>query len=245
MGLFDNVQKPTGEVAEAPEFKELTSAIYDAVLQMALVGKSDKGALWIELHYTLPTQGNLKVHHREYISKQTGELVYQKDGKQFFLPGYEYTDRMIRMISQQFTLGQVLADEAKYLQPIKYQRRDFKTKQDVTEDGVAIVALHNKPCRIALLCAKVNKQARNEATGEYYDINDSYVERRIVEAVQIGTNLTGKELAAGIKSPEWSNGWEAKYKDQVKDEFKPVTGAASSGTVIGSPSTPEAPNLFS
>ena len=57
--------------------------------------------------------------------------------------------------------------------------------------------------------------------------------------------MTGKELAAGIKSPEWANGWEAKYKDQVKDEFKPVTGAASSGTVIGSPSTPEAPNLFS
>lgn len=203
------------------------SGIYDAVIKLAYVvpAPSSKSQCIV----TVMTIGDKEITERNWIFNRDGEAFYTKNGKKFFLPGFEKMNDMCLLAS-----GYPLAEQKIENKVIKVY--DPEAKGEIDKNMPVITSILGKPVTVAIIKATENKQEKGN-DGAYHDTNDQREVNRFEKFFHTETKRTVVEVKSGASIGEadlFYTKWGEKNTGVTKEDFKSVTvGASQSGT--GSP----------
>lgn len=234
MSLFSNLERKTN--VEKPKdvlgggFQTLPSDVYDAVISMAYVSKSTGGAQFIEFEFKLP-EGKI---HKETVYVTSGDakgnkFTYEKNGKEFYLPGYILADEICAVASEQL-LSQQDSDER------LVEVYDFETKQKVQKEYPVLIDLIGKKLKLAILQVEENK--KEKIGGQWKSINEVRTSNSIDKAFN-EDGLTTNELMDGIETPEFMEKWLDKNKGKAKNTYKEVAGATGGSSMSSGTAKPK------
>jgi len=212
------------------------SNVYAGVLDLVYMDKSKNGAVSINIHFN--TDGKI-IRNTTYISNQAGKFTYNKEGKEYPLPGYSQMDSFFKAVT-----GKGIADnqtmEEKHL-------KVWVDGKEVLQPRKCFMDAQGKKIAIGVLKVSEEKTVKTDqkeangkdkyvGTGEFRDTNefDKYFDAE--------TGLTNVEKAGGITEPEFLNTWKEKKVGFVK--VKKAKNQPAAGSKPGAPAKP-ASSLFS
>lgn len=225
MSLLKSIQNPTTPVAgETDRLGSylLDTDAYDLTVTLAYLIKAKSGATGVVLEFK--TAEGKKISTTQYITSGTAKgckTYYEKDGKQFFLPGYILVDSLC-----QLTVGKSILqmdEETKV-----FNIYDSTQQKEVPTQVPALVELFGQKVTAGVVKQVVNKYANGAITNEKREEND------IVKFFQIDTGLTVPELIAKETKGAFLPKWVEENSGKVFNKFKEVQGAPTPGAGIAS-----------
>lgn len=216
MSLFGkapaNVEKPKDILGGG--FQTLPSGVYDATVAMAYVSKSSGGAQFIEFEFNLP-EGK---KHKQTVYVSSGDNkgnknTYEKNGKEFLLPGYILADEIAAV-----TTEALLANQDHDMRLVEVY--DFDTKQKVQKEFPVLIDMIGKKLKLGIQEIAINK--REQQGKKWVDTEETKTINEI-DKVFNEDGFTVNELMDGEEEPEFIQKWEDKNSGKLIDKVKKVS----------------------
>ncbi len=244
--LFGNLKEKTKN-AEATKdslgggFGVKKTDIYTGVVKVAYVGKADSGADWMQLiiEDLKNSDGAPAGEYREQVyftsGKEKGNKpTYEKNGKEYFLPGYTTINDMMLM-----TTGKELF-EADFEEKI-VKVYDFDQQAEVNKSVMVPVDMIGQTITIAIEKVLENKQSKGD-DGKYYDNGETREVNNIQKVFHPELLVTVVEAREAEKAekdltPELAQfyaAWLEKNKDKTRDKTSKTGGKAGTPPKPGS-----------
>lgn len=187
MSLFGT--GPTGKVEAEKDFSKRTvdTDIYAATIKMIFAGQSKSGARNVTIQLKL---ANGKDYNETiYLSNKEGKNTYEKDGKEYFLPGYLLVNNMALMAT-----NKGLFDLAADVETRTVKLYDFDAKKEVATDVQAVVPLIGKQVLVAIQEEEFAKSKLNDTTKKYEPTGEYGIKNVIVKVYDPETKQTAVEI---------------------------------------------------
>jgi len=202
--------------------RTLDTGAYSGKLGMVFVGQAKSGAVNVTLHVEL--DNGKKITETVYITNKDGANTYQKDGKNYLLPGFQLINNLAIM-----TTGKPLHDLQDEVEIRSVKLYDFDAKQEVLTDVKAVVPMIGQRVLLAVQEEEKEKQKKNDATGKYEGTGEFYLTNSIVKCFDPETTQSAVERAEQ-KEPVALEAWLKSNKGKVK-EAKKSDAPANQSTV--------------
>lgn len=242
--MFKNLKTEGLEQAEdrlGGGFGKLPTDIYTGVIKQFYGMKSSGGAQGVVLIIDIDGQ-----EYREsiYATNKKGENFYQKDGKNYQLPGF-------------ITLNDIaLCTVGKQLNELEWEEKqvkqwDFDKKAEVIKAAEVAVELIGQTVTVAIVNTLKNKQEKN-AAGDYVDVAGDREENHIEKVFDTDSLMTVREAIDKKESAEFHPQWLEKNKGVQRDKRSIKDGQAAgnagappkSGGASSAPPTSSGASLF-
>ena len=207
----------------------LESALYPMTVALAYMGKSDGGAM--SLNLLLKGEDGRDLKQTLWITSGTAKgckpYYENKDGEKSYLPGFLHADALALL-----TVGKkinTLDTEEKVINVwSSAARAEVPTKvQMVTE-------LLGQEITVGLIKQTVDKTRKNEATGQYEATGETRDENEIDKLFRTRDGKTTSEIRAQAEEATFIKSWGEKWTGKTKNKAK---SAGSNGTA-GAPKSP-------
>lgn len=196
------------------------SGVYLMRVEHAYVQESSGGALGINLSMKHSDENNTEFNTTVYITsgKAKGQKTYyEKNGKQFPLPGFTIIEDMCRLCTDG-QKGVIQATKVKKTLEVYDHDQGKKLPKEVE----VIEDLSKKIFKVALLKTSNNKYKAGQPTSEI-------VERNEISCVFGRDERSLREVNAG-SDPSFINKWKEKNEGTVKDNTTVAAGTAKTSS---------------
>ena len=194
---------------------------YQAVLRIAYMDKSARGALSVNLDFEILANGKGRRYLETiYISDASGSVTRKdKDGNTVPTFGYEKVDSICKA-----ALGKSLAelDEA--------VMKKVKVGKDKVDDREVLMELNDAKLILGISEQIENKSVKNESTGNWDPVAETRETNQISKVFDVD-GLTTVERVAKQDEPKFMNDWVARFAGKRVDKTKKIAGAV--GMVAG------------
>lgn len=198
--------------------RTLNTDVYEAEIKMAFAGQSAKGARSVTLQLKL---ANGKDYNETiYVSNQAGKNTYEKDGKEYYLPGFLLINAIAIM-----TCEKSLHDLAADVETKTIKLYDFDSKKEVLTDVPAIVPMIGKKIKVAITEEEYEKNTK--VGNDYVPSGEVGLKNTIVKIYDFETNRTSVEIRDNKEATQM-NDWLKTYRNKVK--IVEVKGTKGTGT---------------
>ena len=228
MSLFANMKRDE-KVEEIKDnvggYKVLDSGVYDAMIKVVYAFQSDKGAQGIKMEFQLKDGTVYK--ETTYISKQTGENYYTRNGKNFYLPGFIVVDELCAVATEQLLAMQETDERI-------VKEYDYATKGEVEKEVPVLTALLGKKVKLGIQ-KQLEYKSEKQPDGSYALVDETR-EINVIDKVFSEDGFTTNELLDNAEEAKRLDTWTNKFNGVVVDKTKnkkPKAAAKGSGT--GSP----------
>ena len=241
MSLFGNLKEKTQNVEAAKDslggsgFGAKESDIYTGTVKVAYVGKADSGADWMQLiiENLKGSAGNDAGEFRAQVYFTSGNAkgnkpTYEKNGKEYFLPGFTVINDMMLMAT-----GTFLADADFEEKIVKVY--DFDLKAETNKSVMVPVELVGQTVTFALEKILEAKQVKGDNgyvdSGETREVNEI---QKVFHPELLVTVVEAQEAEKAEKelTPElavFHAAWLEKNKGKTRDKTKGSTGGNGKG----------------
>ena len=213
--------------------------IYKAIVKMAYVQESSRGAMGIVLNFYLPHSGKDYKETLWVTSRDGHNYSVNKDtGKKQGLPGFNVVNDLCTV-----TLEKELADldTENKLVPIW----NYETKTNVPTQVPVLTELLGKECYLAIYQNMENKQV-SDGKGDYVATAEVRNTNTIEKVMHFPSRFTVKEATDGVEEPVYYDAWLQAHKDTVRDKRTIKDGKASStGSKFNTPTSNQPANKAS
>jgi len=214
-GYSDKAQKPTDF-----QKRTLDTDVYPGIIKMAFVGQSAGGAANVTLEVKLDNGKTYK--ETIYVTNRQGSNTYEKDGKEFYLPGF-LTVNQIAL----FATGKDLFELEEDLETRTVKIYDFQAGKEVAQDVQAIIPLIDQPVLIAI--EEYEDVKKTKQGNEYVATGEIAIRNQIQKVYHPETRQTYVE-ASEEKEATQLDSWLADNKGKVR-KLKSATESANTNTV--------------
>lgn len=237
------------EVDRLGGFGVLDTDAYQFIIKVAYVSKSKGGAVALNLHLETPT--GAKLNQQFWMTSGTakgGKNYYVKDGKQFYLPGFNQANAVSLL-----TIGR----EIFTLVPVTKQINlyDFNEKKEVPTDVDMLMDLIGQPFYGGVEKQLQDKNVQNPNFDPNMPINKNtnpmYVPsgetrevNEIVKVFRAADQLTASEIRGGTKVATFFPAWVKKMQGTVVNKCKKQTGVVAGAPSAGTTAAAPTKNLF-
>lgn len=209
----------------------IPTGIYTGKIKAAYAGKSSGGANSITL---LADVGGIELRVTEWVTNKQGDNTYpdkNDKNKKHLLPGFININDLCLLTLDEELSGVDFEEKVLKLY-------DFDAKKEVPTNVHVIAGLTGKDITLAVVEQIVNKQKKNESTGEYENTGETRNEN-IIEKVLHSDRRTVTEIREGFSEAVWAPAWAEKNqgkppRNKAKDsEGKTGAPGARSGAPAG------------
>ena len=198
---------------------------YEATIKVAYAGQSAGGARSVTLVVTLPDG---EYNETIYVTNKKGEnwFLNQNDkSKKVPLPGFTTVDDICLV-----TTGKSLSEQDTEEKVVKIY--DFDERKELPKAVPMLVDLIGQNLFLGIVQQTVDKNQKNDSTGEYEPTGETRDENVIEKVFHDPTKMTVVEARQGATEPVFFEKWLSKNKGQVRNKAK---GADGKGTQSGRP----------
>ena len=189
-------------------FQPLNTDIYTGIIRVAYASQSAKGAHAVNLIINF---GDREYRETIYITNAKGENWFvSKQDKKVPLPGFTTIDDLC-LCAAGIPLSEMEAEE----KVIKVY--DNESKTEIPKAVPMLTELLGKEISVAIYRTLVNKNEKNEATGEYVATAEEREENSIEKVFNTETKMTVVEARNGAKEAVFWDAWVEKHKGEVRD----------------------------
>lgn len=230
MSLFGNLKSDGLEESQdrLGGFKPLETDIYTGVIKAAYAGKSDGGALSVNL---IATINNAEYRETFWVTNKKGENFFLNPNdktKKVPLPGFTVADDICLIAS-----GKPLAEQNTEERTIKLY--DFEAKKELPKGVDMLVDLIGQTISLGILKELHNK---NEKQGDEYVAIAETREVNVTDKVFHPTEkMTVAEARSGATEAKFWDSWAERNKGQVRDRREIKDGAAGAKKAPGAAPT--------
>ena len=198
------------------------TGVYDMIVDTAYMGKSQKGAVSLNLIFKAAKAGD-NTTFRQTLWVASGDAkgnknyYVDKNNKKRLLPGMAQADHISHICT-----GKPLATLTPEEKTIKLY--DFDKKAEMPTKVAALTELHGTKIKVGVHKIRSNKVVKNQAGG--YD--DTAAERvyNEIDKVFFPDGMTLAEKRAEATEPKFIGKWMAKFNEEyIDDQFKQVAGS--------------------
>lgn len=238
MGFFDNlnVENAEKETDSLGGFQTLTSDIYPAEIRMAYAHKSASGAKGVVLDLLLKKQDGTDYEYRHtiYFTNKQGQATYERNGKQYTIPGYNILNALANHLA-----GKPLAGLNMDMRTLAIY--DATAGKEVPKEVPVLTDLIGAKFSVALLQKRENA-SKKDATGEYVKTSQERFTNEIDKVLfsKEGKLYTHLELETKQSKPEFepefADKWLEKNQYKLRDNYEKVeeSGSTDSGSTNSS-----------
>lgn len=222
----------TGTVEQEKDFSKRTldTNEYPGLLTMAFAGQATSGARSVTLMFKLD---NGKDYSEQiYISNKNGGNTYEKDGKQYYLPGFQLVNNLALL-----TTGKGLFELAGDVETRTVKLYDWDAKKELPQDVSAIVPMMGKRVLLAITEEEYEKTNYNKDTNEREFTGEVRVKNSINKAFHPETRQSVVELRDGTDAAALDS-WLKLNKGKVKAVEVKGKASANQKTVGAGSQTP-------
>lgn len=227
MSTFGNIKTSDDVVKQgdviAGDYSPIASGMYNAKVKMAYARTSSGGALGVTIEFLVtPKTGEPKtVEQTFYVTNRNSENFYVKNGKKFHLPSYNTVNELCQLLT-----GKGLGDTVTEDRMLEIWNGDAQAR--VPTQVPVLTGLLDKDVVLCILQTRENKRVAN-SEGIYVDTEEERIFNEVdkVLTTKDNTPLTLTEQQTGITEATFAAGWVAKWKDKVRDRYKPVAGKST------------------
>lgn len=249
--IFGNLKAKVANAEQATDrvgggFAKLDTDIYVGILKVAYAGKSDKGANFLQIiveQVRNLNTGATVSDYREtaYFTNKEGSPTYEKNGKEFFLPGYTVASDLLFM-----TTGTDLTDAVFEEKVVNVY--NFDEKKELPKSVMVAIEAVGQPVMFAIKKTIEPKQTKG-ADGKYVNTGETREENSIEKVFHPEFKLTMLEIEAIMKAerdptpedvvflPAWVEANQGKVFDNSKKGQaaggKPGTPPSAGGSAAG------------
>ena len=209
----------------------LPSDIYLLSIETAYLQPATSGAVGVVLRFKTKESGK---DYREtiYITNKKGETFYVKDDQQHLLPGYLMIDTLCQMVN-----GNSLENQNTELRSVKVY--DPELHKEVPAEREVLVDLQGGLVYAGIVKSLEDK-TKKDAVSNYIPTGETREANSISKFFHSESKQTLAEAIAGTDAKFFED-WLTKYKDQVVNNVKGVTGGAPQGKAPAAPANAPAP----
>ena len=206
-------------------FQIRATDIYPATIKAAYAGQSAGGARNVTIVVELPDG---EYSETIYVTNKKGEnwFLNQNDkSKKVPLPGFTTIDDICLV-----TTGKPLAEQDSEEKVVKIY--DFNERKELPKAVPMLVDLIGQTLFLGIVQQTVDKNQKNESTGEYEPTGETRDENVIEKVFHDPTKMTVVEARQGATEPVFFEKWLSKNKGNIRNKAK---GADGKGTQSGRP----------
>lgn len=239
MALFKNakVAKDVEQVEDrvGGGFEPLESGVYLAVITNAYVIESSRGSSGVHLELKIPDEKDRIITQDIYITNTDGDTFYEKDGKNYYLQGYQTMDAIALI-----TTDTPILEQDSETRTVEVYNRETKTKERVKKE--VLVDMLQAEINVGIIKAQRYKQVETSpGSGEYRDTDDLITYNEIDKIFDPEQGMTVNELMEEAEEAVFINQWLARWEGKVKEARKKAAPPARKGAGGGARSTRSAP----
>lgn len=197
------------------------SNLYRAVIKMAHLIESSKGAIGVSLSYTLPDDGGKELSETIYITNREKKNFYTTSGsdKKIPLPGFTTINDLCYAAT-----GQAVSSQPTESKKVKIW--NSQAKAELPTDVDVLVELIGKEVFLGVLKVRENKTALEG--NDYVPTADERF-LNTIDKVFDASKRTVNEIMAKEDTATFAGEWESKWAGKTKDKYKEVSGGAKNG----------------
>lgn len=208
------------------------SNVYPAIVKLAYVDKSAKGAINVVFDFAILVNGKERNHKETiYISNAAGFFTYQdkKTGEDKPMPGFVTVDTICKAIT-----GKSITQMTTEKKLVKIY--DYTQKAEVPQEKEVLMDLVRGKLELGIQELTVDKTAKSD-TGEYVPTGET---RDINEVSKVFTEdgLTLVEKEAGATEAKFKAAWIKQYADKKINKAKGKADGAKAGGVTKPAASP-------
>lgn len=203
----------------------LESGVYPMKIDMAYIGKSQGGAMSVNMTFT---HGQQSLKHTFWVTSgdaKGNKSTYEKDGKHYPLPGLNMVNGIVFL-----TLGKELGDLTTETKTVNVWNYD--SKAEVPTQVEVLMDLLGQDIVLGVQKRIVDKNVKND-NGVYVPSGETRQENEVSKVFQAGSNLTVSEVKAGETAGEFMQKWADKWTGLTID--KSTASAKGNGSTAGAP----------
>lgn len=215
MSLFGTGATNAANVEKEKDFSKRTvdTDIYGATIKMIFAGQSKSGARNVTIQLKL--DNGKDYNETIYLSNKEGKNTYEKDGKEYYLPGYLLVNNLAIM-----TTGKPLAELESEVETRTVKLYDFDAKKEVSTDVPAVIPMIGKKVLIAIQEEEFEKQKMNDTTKKYEGTGEVGIKNVIIKAYDPETKRTAVEMRDDKEATQHDTWLEANKGKLKKVEIK-------------------------
>lgn len=216
------------------------SGIYPMAVALAYLGKSDSGAMSLNLN--LKAENGRELRQTLWITSgdaKGNKTYYEKNGEKNYLPGFNLANSLCLL-----TVGKEISALDTEERVVKLY--DFNQKKEVPTKVQVITDILGKEIIAAVLRQTVDKNVKNDA-GVYVPSGETRDENEIDKFFRARDRMTVAEIRAQAESATFIDTWDAKWTGVTRNRAKGAgagTGAAGLPGAAAAAAKPTA-SLFS
>lgn len=182
-------------------FTVFESDAYEATVKALYFGKAKSGAQFAGINLLI---NGKEYREQVYFTTKAGDTFYvdKNTGKKRELPGFQTVNELCLI-----TTGQPLAAQEMEEKVLKLW--DSEARAETNQSVPVAVEVIGKPVVVGILKEIVNKQQKNDSTGEYEDTEEERTQNQISKFFHAETQGTvteyEKDTKLGIFFEEWAN----------------------------------------
>lgn len=206
-------------------FQIRATDIYPATIKAAYAGQSQGGARNVTIVVKLPDG---EYSETIYVTNKKGEnwFLNQNDkSKKVPLPGFTTVDDICLV-----TTGKPLAEQDSEEKVVKIY--DFDERKELPKSVPMLVDLIGQTLFLGIVQQTVDKNQKNDSTGEYEPTGETRDENVIEKVFHDPTKMTVVEARQGATEPVFFEKWLSKNKGNIRNKAK---GADGKSTQSGRP----------
>ena len=233
----DTTIEADGDRIRGKGFDPLESGVYDLRIKYAYATKSKGGALSVNVVLETPdgreikdqqwvTSGDAKGNNNFYlrdVKDKEGNVTGQT---RHYLPGFNVINSLCAL-----TLGKGLDQVKTEEKSIKLY--NFDAKAEVLTTVAMATELIGQEVKAGVLHQIVDKNSKNDATGEYEPTGKVRNTNVVDKYFRAGDNKTVDETRNPGSKAEFIDAWKSRWENQVDDQSTTVKTAG----VAGAPAT--------
>ena len=204
-------------------FQIRATDIYPATIKAAYAGQSAGGARNVTIVVELPDG---EYSETIYVTNKKGEnwFLNQNDkSKKVPLPGFTTIDDICLV-----TTGKSLAEQDTEEKVVKIY--DFDERKELPKAVPMLVDLIGQTLFLGIVQQTVDKNQKNESTGEYEPTGETRDENVIEKVFHDPSKMTVVEARQGATEPVFFEKWLSKNKGNIRNKAKEADGkGAQSG----------------
>lgn len=215
MSLFGTGATNAANVEKEKDFSKRTvdTDIYGATIKMIFAGQAKSGARNVTIQLKL--DNGKDYNETIYLSNKEGKNTYEKDGKEYYLPGYLLVNNLAIM-----TTNKPLAELESEVETRTVKLYDFDAKKEVSTDVPAVIPMIGKKVLIAIQEEEFEKQKMNDTTKKYESTGEVGIKNVIVKAYDPETKRTAVEMRDDKEATQHDTWLEANKGKLKKVEIK-------------------------
>ena len=215
MSLFGTGATNAANVEKEKDFSKRTvdTDIYGATIKMIFAGQAKSGARNVNIQLKL--DNGKDYNETIYLSNKEGKNTYEKDGKEYYLPGYLLVNNLAIM-----TTDKPLAELESEVETRTVKLYDFDAKKEVSTDVPAVIPMIGKKVLIAIQEEEFEKQKMNDTTKKYEGTGEVGIKNVIVKAYDPETKRTAVEMRDDKEATQHDTWLEANKGKLKKVEIK-------------------------